>query len=488
MRFFLRPGATKVQLQPIISAGGGVVCKVQEPNAILLMDPEEINEVPVSSAPKYVSSQYILDCVEKNQQLEVDDYRFRDDSVQINSANRKRKGIGRMGYSAEEDAAIMRFVQDHMQEVCGNRLWQHMERTAITNHSWQSMKDRYPQAPCKAAARGRHRGKTKVKKALQPSSEEENTNRSPERTHPQPSPDPTSRQSSPERAVPPLDKMHPCALPGAVQSHSLAGEGNSAGREVDAPNVKSTGTNGQLVVTEQVAGEEDEQRPTPKKRKLGILERAVKEFEDLDESDDNTPDLALSSTTSADREGLSKEIFTLTSAEVIQENDDDDNNEGDDDDDNEGNAEPQPEKASDVQLGPPDKDKGSEVSGPAPKTSEPLTSKVHMFLFDQESQEQEPSQPTCDTPFTQAQLENAKQQLRYLMKESMRGLGSVTKALLKNSGDVQAALQYLLSGQQGYLWDPRDDGLLRSAAGLLDLQEKYGKVAVARRIAFLDIE
>ncbi|KAJ8258358.1 hypothetical protein COCON_G00173700 [Conger conger] len=143
MRFFMRPGATKTQLQPIISAGGGVVCRVQEPNAILLLDPEEMNEGFGGAAARYVSTQYVLDCVEKNQQLEVDDYRFSDDSVQIAPAKRKREASGRMCYSAEEDAAILGYVRGRVREVCGNRLWQQMEREAVTTHSWQSMKDRY---------------------------------------------------------------------------------------------------------------------------------------------------------------------------------------------------------------------------------------------------------------------------------------------------------------------------------------------------------
>ncbi|KAG5835891.1 hypothetical protein ANANG_G00248800 [Anguilla anguilla] len=417
MRFFLRPGAIKAQLQPVICAGGGVVCKMQEPNAILLMAPEEMNEVPVSTALQYVSSQYILDCVEKNEQLEVDDYRFRNDRVQTRSARPKREGTGRMGYTAEEDAAILRFVRGRKQEVCGNSLWKQMAREAITSHSWQSMKDRYR------------------------------------------------------------------------QPHSLAVEGSSVGKDVAGPNVTSTGTNGQLVVTGQVL-EEQEQRITPKKRTLGVLEMAMKEFEDLDESEDDTPDIDLSSTAGADCSGLDEEIVAASSAEVIQENDDDD----DDDDANMDDAEPQPEKSPDIQLAPPDEDGGPEVSGPAPKTpapltSAPVTSKVHRFLFDRESQEEEPPQPACDPPFTQAQLEEARQQLRYLMKESGQGLDNVTKALLKNSGDVEAALQYLRHGPQGYLWDPRDDGLLRSGGPSLHiLEQKYGKVAVARRIAFLEIQ
>ncbi|KAG5857097.1 hypothetical protein ANANG_G00014950 [Anguilla anguilla] len=239
-------------------------------------------------------------------------------------------------------------------------------------------------------------------------------------------------------------------------------------------------TNEQQVVTEQVL-EEQEQGPSPENMELGTVERAVEEFVDLDKSEDDTPDIALSSTAGADCNGLGEEVVAATSAEVIQENGDGDANQDD--------TEPWPERSPGIQLAPPGEDGGPEVSGPAPKTPAPSASKAHVFFFDRASQEEEPPQPACDPPFTPAQLEEARQQLRYLMKESGQGLDSVTKALLKNSGDVEAALQYLRHGPQGYLWDPRDDLLLCSGGHFLHiLEQKYGKAAVARRIYFLDIQ
>lgn len=45
MSFFLRPGPVKQNLQPIIIAGGGTMCNVQKPGAILLMDPAERDSI-----------------------------------------------------------------------------------------------------------------------------------------------------------------------------------------------------------------------------------------------------------------------------------------------------------------------------------------------------------------------------------------------------------------------------------------------------------
>ncbi|KAJ8259900.1 hypothetical protein GJAV_G00174720 [Gymnothorax javanicus] len=611
MRFYLRPGATKAQLLPIITAGGGVVCRVQEPDAILLLDPEEINVVPVHAATRYVSSQYILDCVEKNQQLEVDDYRFKDDSVQIGSAKSKREGSGRMGYTSEEDAAILGFVRGRLREVNGNRLWKEMEREAVTSHSWQSMRDRYRKHLAKQplgsdteerqkadAMEGpsmrsftiplRQKGPTLSSHPLEPpphstdeaalkhSPEGKTTNSSPERTRPQPSTRPTSPRPLPENPhpqrspdkiqphpspgrTPPLtpanqprpqsaaevnfspavskrtnpliilDRIQQSASPRELKLRTLAGEGCSAEKNVAGPSTNAAGTNQQLVVVKQAASD-NEPRPPPKKRKLGILERAVREFEDISESDDDTPDMVLGNTTHAN-----DKVSTVTTlAEFLREdNDAEDSN----DDENDKNiAESPPEKAPDVQPDynsqvpdvqpdsdqvtgvqdeppdkeraqddqvetldeddapdlqqkPPDKHRGPEDRGPVPKTSAPMSSKVHLFIFDRESQEEGPSLTAYEPTFSQAQVEHTKQQLRYLMRESRQSLDAVTKALLKSSGNVQAALQYLLHGCQSYLWDPRDDGLLCSAgASLLSLEEKYGKEAVARRIAFLDIE
>lgn len=50
MNFFLRPGPIKQKLHPLITAGGGVMCRVQQPGAILLIDPEEKSSVPESAA------------------------------------------------------------------------------------------------------------------------------------------------------------------------------------------------------------------------------------------------------------------------------------------------------------------------------------------------------------------------------------------------------------------------------------------------------
>lgn len=50
MSFFLRPGPVKRTLQPLITAGGGLMCSVQQPGAILLIDPKERGSIPETTA------------------------------------------------------------------------------------------------------------------------------------------------------------------------------------------------------------------------------------------------------------------------------------------------------------------------------------------------------------------------------------------------------------------------------------------------------
>ncbi|XP_023790668.1 telomeric repeat-binding factor 2-interacting protein 1 [Cyanistes caeruleus] len=60
MRFYLRPGLAKLRLAPLVLAGGGRLCRVQEPGAVLLAQPGEV-------APDgAVSTEYVTECVERN--------------------------------------------------------------------------------------------------------------------------------------------------------------------------------------------------------------------------------------------------------------------------------------------------------------------------------------------------------------------------------------------------------------------------------------
>jgi len=68
-------------------------------------------------------------------------------------------------------------------------------------------------------------------------------------------------------------------------------------------------------------------------------------------------------------------------------------------------------------------------------------------------------------------------------------LVSVTKALLKTSGDFSAALALLMEPDSaaGPFWGRCDDGLLLTSdpEARQQLQERYGEQGVAKRLVFL---
>ncbi|XP_048879634.1 telomeric repeat-binding factor 2-interacting protein 1 [Brienomyrus brachyistius] len=520
MRFFLRPGVSKAELQPIIKAGGGVVCKVQEPGAILLLDPEQVAKVPAMLANCYISTKYIRDCVEKNQQLDMEDYKLNNGGAQARPVKRKQER-GRMGYTPEDDAVILSYISKHMQEARGNVVWREMERLRVTDHSWQSMKDRYRKHLClqsnspkmtslwsppdRKPSPDRTHLKTSPEETSLPPVIEKTQIRTPpgqepqacssKKRHAETSPEKDARlvpESSPGQSV--KHVMHPQASSEAAHAQSpvrkkhresspesgcldtLVEEDGVLRKDTDAlaerqvvvqqssetnRNPVNPGRNGEVVM-------KNRRTVTPVKGKLGILEMAIMEFEEDDETDEEILDLSLSKRPQADPEASACEhdLDVNTSREIL-----------DDHTNRKAQIELQPGKS-----GPQD-----HRSNGAVKKNIPAASNVHTFLF--ESQEE----LTNDVAFSQAQLEEAKHLLRTLMRESKQDLCSVTKALLKNSGEVQVALRYLLAGDKGRtegpFWTRHDDNLLLSAhPSQHNLHLKYGEEGMAKRIAFLDTE
>ncbi|XP_061894205.1 telomeric repeat-binding factor 2-interacting protein 1 isoform X2 [Entelurus aequoreus] len=153
MSFYLRPGPTKKELQPLIKAGGGIACNILVPGSILLIDPKEQGTISPRVLHRYVSIKYIHDCMKKGQQLDIEDYRLNLENVSQGSASRSNgtnrrspaASGDRLAYSTDEDAAILSYVSQRKSEVKGNSLWKQMEKEEVTNHTWQSMKSRYQQ-------------------------------------------------------------------------------------------------------------------------------------------------------------------------------------------------------------------------------------------------------------------------------------------------------------------------------------------------------
>uniref|UniRef100_H0W1G1 Telomeric repeat-binding factor 2-interacting protein 1 n=1 Tax=Cavia porcellus TaxID=10141 RepID=H0W1G1_CAVPO len=138
LSFYVRPSPIKRRLSTLILHGGGTVCGGQEPGAVLLAQP---GEALAEASGDFISTQYILDCVERNERLDLEAYRLgRPPGAEPQPPS------GRVAFTDADDVAILTYVKEHARSpssVTGNALWKAMEKGALTQHSWQSMKDRY---------------------------------------------------------------------------------------------------------------------------------------------------------------------------------------------------------------------------------------------------------------------------------------------------------------------------------------------------------
>ncbi|NWS47686.1 TE2IP protein, partial [Probosciger aterrimus] len=134
MRFYVRPGLAKLRLAPLVLAGGGRLCRVQEPGAVLLAQPGE-------AAPGGAfSTEYVTECVQRNERLPLEPFRLPAAPSSATAAAPR----GRLAFSEAEDAALMRAVSGRGEaRARGRALWQELERAALTRHSWQAMRERY---------------------------------------------------------------------------------------------------------------------------------------------------------------------------------------------------------------------------------------------------------------------------------------------------------------------------------------------------------
>lgn len=159
MSFYVRPSPAKRRLSTLILHGGGTLCRVQEPGAVLLAQP---GEAAAEASGDFISTQYILDCVERNEKLELEAYRLglapapvADQAPETKpgaqaegaAAESERQPLtGRVAFTDADDVAILTYVKENARSnssVTGNALWKAMEKSALTQHTWQSLKDRY---------------------------------------------------------------------------------------------------------------------------------------------------------------------------------------------------------------------------------------------------------------------------------------------------------------------------------------------------------
>ncbi|XP_017498787.2 telomeric repeat-binding factor 2-interacting protein 1 [Manis javanica] len=152
MSFYVRPSPAKRRLSTLILHGGGTLCRVQEPGAVLLAQP---GEAAAEASGDFISTRYVLDCVERNERLELEAYRLGPAAATKPGSRTESAAAGqpapqpdrgRIAFSYADDLAILTYVKDNARSsnsVTGNALWKAMEKSSLTQHSWQSLKDRY---------------------------------------------------------------------------------------------------------------------------------------------------------------------------------------------------------------------------------------------------------------------------------------------------------------------------------------------------------
>ncbi|CAI5782240.1 repeat-binding factor 2-interacting 1 [Podarcis lilfordi] len=144
LSFYVRPGAAKVELAPLIVRHGGRLCRVQEPGAVLLARP---GEVPPRTPGVFISASYVADCVARQELLPLETYRLQPPPVTADTGAAE----GRLPFSEVEDQAILLHLRrskrgsssGRQAAGSGNAVWKEMEAARVTRHSWQAMRDRY---------------------------------------------------------------------------------------------------------------------------------------------------------------------------------------------------------------------------------------------------------------------------------------------------------------------------------------------------------
>uniref|UniRef100_A0A8C7XC56 Telomeric repeat-binding factor 2-interacting protein 1 n=1 Tax=Oryzias sinensis TaxID=183150 RepID=A0A8C7XC56_9TELE len=445
MSFFLRPGPTKRQLQPKIKAGGGLMCNSQQPGAILLMDPKDRSSVSESDAHLYVSTQYILDCIEKEEQLSVEDYRF--NPVDVPKQDRTKAACprlsgGRLAYTSDDDTAILEYVSTRKAEIGGNRLWREMEQQRVTHHSWQSMKCRYKDRLAKKQPEVVKVESTEKQEGNK--AEEDDTKVKirlkiiiyPHTFYDSQRTDGPAEQSAPSQAMTvPASRCSTTEDPTA----ELPADAPPRSPDIDGPQPVDIPQNQSLLQDSPPLQPES----PPKAATPGKLKDKQEASPTLDRP--MTRRKLELEVAAASPEHYGKKLRSSTSSAA---------------------SSPQPSK------------KTTPVKAALQRSTEkdqPLPKRARRNIAAAAAGE------------TSAEQSEAKAE-----RKTTPDLVSVTKALLKTSGNFSAALDLLLnpSSLSVSIWSRRDDSLLLSADPVIrqQLQEKHGEEGVAKRMVFLEVE
>uniref|UniRef100_A0A665UJR6 Telomeric repeat-binding factor 2-interacting protein 1 n=1 Tax=Echeneis naucrates TaxID=173247 RepID=A0A665UJR6_ECHNA len=439
MTFFLRPGPVKRKLQPLITSGGGMLCNVQQPGAILLIDPEERGSIFESTAHWYVSTNYISDCTERKERLNIEDYRLNPEVVPRHSTRLKNKG-SRIPYTPEDDAAILNYVCNHKNDTGGNQLWQAMEKEHVTNHSWQSMKYRYRVKLAKKLSTAKEVKIDKETKVIYtPGGGVARFLQSKQFQYISPSKQTEAAEpiktTSPQEETVSDYSLQSCHCSSTPENHKQPKQSPSA--ELEQP---------QRRLTRRQLEHEMSSLSEPYSKKLR-------------------------SSTSVDKQVLSPQSTKKTRPPVVKQTID--------------SPPPKRPRVNGVAAVAAVAERQQDESEEAAIFETPEAGSSFLNLLPQTVEKKKGKKKLGILELATKEFEDESE------VQLHTDLASVTKALLRTSGDFSAALDVLLdpSSISGPFWNQHDDSLLRSADPvlLLQLKEKYSEEEVAKRTVFLEV-
>ncbi|XP_029455519.1 telomeric repeat-binding factor 2-interacting protein 1 [Rhinatrema bivittatum] len=448
MRFYLRPCAAKRQLHPLILHGGGVMCRLQEPGAVLLREPGEAPPAGAAgeseaSGSAYISVRYVTDCVERNEKLDVCDYQLRGAAGNVSGTCCAHElprflGSGRTAFSRAEDVAILVYLRDHAAPesgYAGNAIWKELQRLQLTRHSWQAMRDRYLKH-----LRGREDSYQLEVRTLVPLVVFPHCSRCPQ---------PNESEEEPHAGD--------CTLQPHSETHRIEeGETSLQGNTCPAPI---------RLPEEETETCSIEDLPDKTAAKLHMRKAAK-----MQEESNLNSDKVLKVQKKAAEKELSAEEGIIgrfeTTNQEIEVND---------------------KTLKIVEALSPEKDK-EQTESPEPQT----VKETQMNVMSEDSADPDPlpqGEMTSGPPKTEE--EELKGCIQRLMEEFGFSLSVITQALLKNSGELEATKYFLKNKRRadGYpLWTFQDDMLLEEKDPKFrrKLINKFGAENVAKRYKFLN--
>ncbi|XP_078517337.1 uncharacterized protein LOC144782067 [Lissotriton helveticus] len=147
MHFYVPPGPWKRLLSPLIEHGGGLLCRMRQPRALLLAPPGEGFK---GGPDAYISARFVAECVRAGELLDPDAFRLVPEELTTRPCCSHELVPGRLNgrssFTRAEDLAILMYIRDYVPvgaSVTGTTVWKEMSLVQLTRHSWQAMKSRY---------------------------------------------------------------------------------------------------------------------------------------------------------------------------------------------------------------------------------------------------------------------------------------------------------------------------------------------------------